>query len=161
MSDQPESADPTDVRVLACKLADAPELAGREFVGDWFTVERDKIPLFDEATYTDTNAFEVDESGYPDDLIEGFHLLALLDHLINPVVHVTDGPWVAWNYGLDRVRFVSPVRAGEYMRVRGSVSSVEPRDEGFLLVLDCTVEVQNRERPGFVAVSRVLWLPGS
>src|SRR5215469_13919776 len=147
-----------EIRELCVPFAGLPSLVGRSFLGDWFIVDSTSLPLFDRAIFTDTNQYPLDASGYPADLVEGFHLLALLDHLVNPLLRVSDGPCVAWNYGLDRVRFVSPVRAGQKIRVEGTVGAVRPKDSGFLVLNRCAVEVQGREQPGMVADWWTYWL---
>lgn len=140
-------------------FADLPALKGRRLVGDWFAVDADRVPLFEHATYVDQNLHVMD--GYPDQLVEGFHLVALLDHLLNRMLRVGDDATFGWNYGLDRVRFVSPVLAGERMRAHVHVTEVRPRGEGFLTRFDVDVEVEGRERPGFVAEQWVYWLPSA
>jgi acyl dehydratase len=132
-------------------------LEGAEFTGDWFAVAADRIALFEHATYTDENINSMDESGYPENLVEGFHLLSLLDHLVNRAVHVS-GPGVfGWNYGFDRVRFTSPVTADDPIRVCGRVAEVTARGEGYLLRLEVRIEVEGRTKPAMVADWRVLW----
>jgi hypothetical protein len=166
MTEVPSPYDPAvpsspDVRALSVRFADVPSLAGRAFCGDWFVVDASKLPLFDEASYVTDNPFPLDDGSYPDNMIEGFHLLALLDHLVNPLLRITgDVPCIGWNYGLDRVRFISPVRAGDRLRVTGTVGSVKPKDDGFLILCQCTVEVEGRDRPGMVADWWTYWLPG-
>ncbi len=127
-------------------FADLPSLAGRELVGDWFAVDASRLPLFDAATYVEENPFPLD--GYPDDLVEGFHLVALLDHLLNRMLRVTESGVFAWNYGLDRVRFVSPVRAGQRMRANVRAAQVRPRGEGFMTLFAFVVEVEGRSGRG-------------
>jgi acyl dehydratase len=158
MTGSPAPLD-SEIRGLCVPFADLPSLAGRSILGDWFTVDASKLPLFDQAIYSDQNPYPLDSSGYPEDLLEGFHLLALLDHLVNPLLRVSDGPCVAWNYGLDRVRFVSPVRAGQKIRVRGTIAAVKPDTSGFLILCQCTVDVEGRDRPGMVADWWTYWLP--
>lgn len=158
MTATPARLDP-EIRDLCVPFANLPSLVGRSILGGWFVVEAGQLPLFDQAIYTDQNPYPLDSSGYPEDLVEGFHLLALLDHLVNPLLRVSDGPCVAWNYGLDRVRFVSPVRAGQKIRVRGSIAAVKPRASGFLILCQCTVEVEGHDRPGMVADWWTYWLP--
>jgi acyl dehydratase len=158
MTGSPAPLD-SEIRGLCVPFADLPSLAGRSILGDWFTVDASKLPLFDQAIYSDQNPYPLDSSGYPEDLLEGFHLLALLDHLVNPLLRVSDGPCVAWNYGLDRVRFVSPVRAGQKIRVRGTIAAVKPDTSGFLILCQCTVVVEGRDRPGMVADWWTYWLP--
>ena len=147
-----------EIRDLCVPFARLPSLVGQSFLGGWFIIDASKLPLFDRAIYTDQNPYPLDSSGYPEGLVEGFHLLALLDHLVNPLLRVSDGPCVAWNYGLDRVRFVSPVRAGQKFRVKGTVGAVRPKGSGFLVLTRCAVELEGRERPGMVADWWTYWL---
>jgi MaoC like domain len=158
MTGPPAQLDP-GIRDLCVPFTRLPSLAGQSFLGGWFIVDASKLPLFDRAIYTDQNPYPLDPSGYPEGLVEGFHLLALLDHLVNPLLRVSDGPCVAWNYGLDRVRFVSPVRAGQKIRVSGTVGRVRPSRGGFLILCHCTVEVERCDRPGLVADWWTYWLP--
>jgi hypothetical protein len=147
-----------EIRELCVPFAGLPSLTGRSFLGDWFIIDARSLPLFDRAIYTDQNPYPLDARGYPEDLVEGFHLLALLDHLTNPLLRVSDERCVAWNYGLDRVRFISPVRAGQRLRVKGAVSTVRPKGSGFLILSRCAVEVEGRERPAMVADWWTYWL---
>jgi acyl dehydratase len=147
-----------EIRELCVPFAGLPSLVGRSFLGDWFVVDAGSLPLFDRASYTDRNPYPLDARGYPEDMVEGFHLLALLDHLVNPLLRVSDGPCVAWNYGLDRVRFVSPVCAGQKIRVKGTVGAVRRKGSGFLILSRCAIEVEGRERPGMVADWWTYWL---
>ena len=71
-----------EIRELCVPFAGLPSLIGRSFLGDWFVVDAGSLPLFDQAIYTDRNPYPLDAGGYPEDLVEGFHLLALLDHLV-------------------------------------------------------------------------------
>ena len=135
-----------------------PSLVGQTFVGDWFAVDADRLEAFDTATYLDASAHPLDASLYPDGMVEGFHLLALLDHMMNGILYLEGPSAFGWNYGFDRVRFVSPIHVGERMRLTGTIGEVRPREDGFLVRQDCVVEVENRDRPGFVADWWVYWL---
>jgi hypothetical protein len=137
-----------------------PALCGRSFMGPWFSVDPARLALFDHVIYTDENPHPLAAGGYPDEMVEGFHLVGLLDHLINHIFYLQGPRAFGWNYGLDRVRFVTPIRAGERMRLTGSIASVKPKQDGFLVRADCEVQVEGRERPGFVAEWWVFWLPG-
>ena len=82
----------TEVRELCVPFAGLPSLVCRSFVGYWFIVDARSLPLFDEAIYTDRNPYPLDARGYPAGLVEGFHLLALLDHLVNRCCESPTGP---------------------------------------------------------------------
>jgi acyl dehydratase len=147
----------SDVRVASAAWNDLESLIDHEFVSDWLQVEPARVLRFEEASYVDANPNSVNEGLYPEGLIEGFHLLSLLDYLVNGVSFVDDPRWSGWNYGLDRVRFVSVVTTSDRIRVRGAVVSITPRGENFLVVYRCAIEVEGREKPGVVAEWRVLW----
>jgi len=154
-----DTTDQTDVVTLAvAHPSEAPTLLGKTFVTPWFQVDADRSAAFERGTYLDSYLHPYPgEDGYGDGLVEGFQLLGMLDYLCNTAVW-SEGPWLAWNYGLDRVRFVTVIRATDWFRVRGTVTDVVDRGEqGHLIVLDLTGEVRGRERPGFVATLRALW----
>jgi acyl dehydratase len=66
-----------------------------------------------------------------------------------------DGLKMAVNYGLDRVRFVAPVRSGTRVRGRFTLDSVEEKAPGQILVRHAvTVEIEGGDKPALTA----LWL---
>ena len=142
--------------------SEAPTLLGKEFVTPWFQMDPDRSAAFERGTYLDSYPHPYGgQGGYGDDLVEGFHLLGMLDYLCNHGIS-SDGPWIAWNYGLDHARFVSVIRFDDQFRIRGTVKDVVDRGEqGHLVVLALVGEVRGRDRPGFVATLRVLWTTSS
>ncbi len=138
-------------RELVFAFEELPSLVGARFCGDWFAVDAGHARQFDEASYTNENPYRFAEDFYPDGLVEGFHLLALLDHLQNPVFRLSDGQLAGWNYGLDRVRFTSPVKIDDPIRLVGEVTEVTPRGGGYLVRLDCELQLKHQEKPAMVA----------
>jgi acyl dehydratase len=56
------------------------------------------------------------------------------------------------NYGLDKVRFIAPVKAGARVRTRASLLAAEPQGGGrMLLKLQCTLEIEGEAKPALVA----------
>jgi acyl dehydratase len=55
------------------------------------------------------------------------------------------------NYGLNRVRFVSPVRAGSRIRTRSQVAAVDDFAEGIQVTWKITVDLEGAEKPALVA----------
>jgi acyl dehydratase len=137
-----------------------PALVGRSFTTPWFSVDPDRSDQFEFATYLDSYPHPYEEQegdGYGDGLVEGFHLLGMIDYLLNHVFAV-DFRCVPWNYGLDRVRFVSVVRLTDRFRITGTIREVAERPQGHLVVADLTAEVEGRDKPAFVATQRALWV---
>ncbi|WP_163512177.1 hypothetical protein [Fodinicola acaciae] len=135
---------------------DALSLIGKRFVSPWFSMDHDRAELWEQGTYLDLIPDAYYEEGYGDGLVEGYHLLGMLDYLMNQVL-TTGGRWVTWNYGLDRVRFVSVIRERDRFRLTGSIVNVEERKQGFLVTNDIVAEVHGREKPGFIATQLALW----
>ena len=56
------------------------------------------------------------------------------------------------NYGLDKVRFIAPVKAGKRVRLRASLLAAEAQSGGrMLLKLACTLEIEGEAKPALVA----------
>jgi acyl dehydratase len=121
---------------------------------DWMTVEQGQIDGFADATH-DHQWIHVDldrakEGPFGTPIAHGFLTLSLLPALIGQVYKV-DGVKMGVNYGLNKVRFTSPVPVGS--KVRGTVELVEVGDVpgGVQLVNKVTVEIEGSDRPALVA----------
>lgn len=140
-------------------LADIPDRVGKTYTSPWITVDERRLDLFDESTFYERGEYEWDVDSFPNTMIEGFHLLGLLPYLANLTTRLHDSRAFSFNYGLDRVRFVSPVFAGQRLRARATVSDVREKNGGYLVLTDFTVEVEGNDKPGFVASMWALVLP--
>lgn len=139
------------VAEIVCDFEELPAQQGKEFAGSWFVVDQEHVEMFKDSTYIPLNPYRFEQSTYPSGLLEGFHLLGLLDHLSNPLIRLRTGHLRGWNYGLDRVRFVSPATVGDEIRLRGAIRSVRDHRDGYLLKLDCHLERRGAEKPVMVA----------
>jgi acyl dehydratase len=132
---------------------------GRELgTSDWITIDQERIDRFADAT-GDHQWIHVDparaESGpYGRTIAHGFLTLALVAPIGQQVMSVT-GARMTVNYGLGRVRFISPVPVGA--RVRGTVTltDVTPVDGGVQATRRVTIEIEGSDRPACVAESLV------
>jgi acyl dehydratase len=125
---------------------------------DWITIDQERIDRFADAT-GDHQWIHVDparaESGpYGRTIAHGFLTLALVAPIGQQVMSVT-GARMTVNYGLGRVRFISPVPVGA--RVRGTVTltDVTPVDGGVQATRRVTIEIEGSDRPACVAESLV------
>lgn len=153
----PESFDLAQPRkpMRPASIGDFPGVVGETYVGDWFRIDAQRQDGFYRGTYLDLRYGESMTDIYPEGLVEGFHQLALLDHLSAELV----GGWHGYNYGLDRVRFPSPLTVHDDTRLRLTVADCTPRDGGFLVRYDARLEVRGREKPSMIAEWLVLLLP--
>ncbi|HEX7956585.1 MAG TPA: MaoC family dehydratase [Pyrinomonadaceae bacterium] len=133
------------------------EFVGREVaVSSWLEVPQARIEAFAEATedrqwiHTDPER-AARESPFKQTIAHGFLTLSLLSELMKLAVSV-GGLRMAINYGLDRVRFVSPVPSGARIRGRFKLAALEEIRGGAQAAWEVTVEREGSERPCCVAV---------
>jgi len=133
------------------------EFEGRELPPtDWFVLTQDRIQRFAEAT-EDRQWIHVDaeratrESPYGGPIAHGFLTLSLLSYFAAQAIRVRNGAGMRINYGLNRVRFPSAVRAGSAIRARMTILSVKEAPQFVDAVFSMTIETQNAGRPCCVA----------
>ncbi len=139
-------------------LASIDQFVGRELgVSDWITVDQECINQFAECT-GDKQWIHVDveraqrESPFGTTIAHGFLTLSLVPMLQSSLGIVPSGVKAALNYGLDRVRFVTPVKVGS--RIRDRVTLVAAEDKGggrTLITTRQTVEIEGEDKPAMVA----------
>ncbi|WP_122614712.1 MaoC family dehydratase [Streptomyces sp. Tu 4128] len=122
--------------------------------GEWFTVEQHRIDQFADAT-GDHQWIHIDParaaSGpFGTTIAHGYLTLSLLPALVKEVYR-TEGVAMAVNYGLNRVRFINPVRVGSRIRASVDLISAEPVAGGCQVVSRVTVEIDGAEKPACVA----------
>ena len=139
------------------------ESVGREIgLSAWLTIDQSRIERFADCT-DDRQWIHVDperarrESPWGATVAHGFLTLSLLARFTFEIGGLPAGVAQAVNYGLDRVRFMSPVRAGARIRDRVVVLSAEEKEPGRMLVkARHTVEVEGEEKPALVAETLML-----
>jgi acyl dehydratase len=141
-------------------LDDLQSLVGEEIAAsNWHSVDQQRIDLFADAT-DDHQWIHVDPARastgpYEGTVAHGYLTLSLLPVLVGDAFTL-DGVARRVNYGLDKVRFPSPVPVGSSLRVVVSVGSVASASGGILLGLRCVVEVQGGAKPACVAETLTL-----
>jgi acyl dehydratase len=121
----------------------------------WLEITQDRVGLFADAT-DDHQWIHVDteraRSGpFGTTIAHGYLTLALLIPLSSELLTV-QGVRMSVNYGLDKVRFPSPVPVGGKIRLAGTVHSVEPvAGDGVQIRLDCVIEVDGSAKPACAA----------
>jgi acyl dehydratase len=129
--------------------------AGDEFgPSSWIDVPQERIQAFADAT-GDHQWIHVDPeraaSGpFGTTIAHGYLTLSLLPAMSYEVVPRQDGG-MAVNYGLDRVRFPSPVPSGSRVRGTFRVDSVDEADWGYQATMTATIEREGGEKPVCVA----------
>jgi acyl dehydratase len=135
--------------------ADIAGLAGRDLGWtDWLEVTQDRVNLFADATddhqwiHVDPDRAKDGPFGAP--IAHGFLTLSLAVKFWTDLVDV-DGVTTKVNYGLDKVRFVSPVTVGARVRMNAVVAEVTEIPGGYQLAVDQTIEIEIGTKPAVVA----------
>jgi acyl dehydratase len=139
-------------------MATVPQFAGHDLgTSAWVTVDQDRIDAFAACT-GDRQWIHVDverarrESPFGGAIAHGYLTLSLVAAMVMELGVITPDAASGLNYGLDKVRFIAPVKAGARVRTRAKLVAVEPQGGGRLLVkLACTLEIEGEAKPALVA----------
>jgi acyl dehydratase len=125
---------------------------------DWMVVDQTMIDRFADATL-DHQFIHVDPARaaatpFGGTVAHGFLTLSLLSHLDASIPRPELPPLkMGVNYGLDRVRFVSPVRSGSRIRAAATLTGIEEKSPGlFQQTMDMVVEIEGQEKPALIAI---------
>jgi acyl dehydratase len=132
-------------------------LTGHEVAtSDWFDVSQSRIDGFAEVT-EDRQWIHIDieraktDSPFKTTIAHGFLTLSLISHLASQAVQVQGDFKMGINYGLNRLRFPSPVPSGSRVRARFVLQSVEDIEGGVQITWGVTVEVEGAKKPSLAA----------
>lgn len=143
-------------------IADAKARQGQEIgVSDWMPIEQERVNAFAEVT-GDRQWIHVDverakrESPFGGPIVHGYLTLSLLARFAQECIEV-EGIKLAVNYGLNRVRFASPVKVGSRVRARFVLAAVEDIPGGGQLVWQAVIEIEGGDKPACVAEMVTRW----
>jgi len=145
-------------------LSELPALVGTEVaVSDWITVTQEQVNQFAEATgdhqwiHVDVERAKSGPFGGP--IAHGFLTLSLLPKFFASAMKIVQAG-MGVNYGLNKVRFTSPVPVGSRLRARMTLLACTPvQNNGVQLTWEVKVEREGSEKPVCVAESLVLRYP--
>ena len=142
--------------------AELKEFAGRSLLpSEWMTIAQERIDQFADVT-EDHQFIHVDEAAaratpLGSTIAHGFLTLSLLSVLKPPDWPVLENAEMVFNYGLDKLRFLQPVKAGSRVRVHTKILAVREKSPGqYLIKSEKTMEIEGEEKPAFVAQMLVL-----
>lgn len=136
---------------------------GTEMVSPWREITQDAVTSFAEVS-GDRQWIHVDaerarrESPYQSTIAHGFFTLSLVSRLLRDAVGSIEGTRLGVNYGLNKVRFPSPVPVGSQVRGRCTLQKVEPVDGGVQATWQVVVEREGSTKPCCVAEWLVRYL---
>jgi acyl dehydratase len=131
-------------------------------VSDWHVIDQARIDRFAEVT-NDHQFIHVDpvrakaETPFGGTIAHGFLTLSMLAPMGYEALPLIEGRAMGINYGLDKVRFLQPVRAGSRLRARYKLRDVTERSpKEVMLRYEVTVEIEGSDKPALYAESIAL-----
>ena len=122
---------------------------------DWFEITQAQINQFADATH-DHQYLHVDEQRAADGpfgktIAHGFLYLSMGPHMMLDDLLAFIGDATVINYGVNGLRFISPVPVGSRIRLNWQVLSDEPKGKNRLLTVEIGIEIQGVEKPAMAA----------
>ncbi len=136
-------------------LQELASAVGQEIgLSDWISVEQRRIDLFAEATgdhqWIHVDPVRAAQGPFGATIAHGFLTLSLIPELFAASFEIDDVR-MGINYGLNRVRFLNPVRVGSRLRGRFKLLGYEPLEGGAQLIVEATIELEGSAKPACVA----------
>jgi len=124
--------------------------------GEWYTVTQKMINDFANATL-DKQWIHVDEeraakeSPFKSTVAHGFMSVAMISRMLEEMF-IVKSVKMGLNYGLNKVRFPSPVPVNSELRMLADVKNIEEiNNNGIKITFSCTIEIKGQEKPACVA----------
>ena len=145
------------VRTDVLSFEDLKKQLGLEVgVSRWFTIDQERIDKFADLTedwqYIHTDPIAAKNTSFNGTIAHGFLTVSLLSAMYYDAIPVIEGSELGVNYGLDKLRFLSPVKVGS--KVRGHFELVdirEVRSFEISIIWRVEVEIEGFEKPALVA----------
>jgi acyl dehydratase len=146
------------VRVIS-SIQDAVDAVGQELgVSQWVAVDQDRINAFADTTgdhqWIHVDVERAKETPFGGTIAHGYFTLSLIPALSRQVFGM-EGFTFALNYGLNRVRFPSPMPVGQKVRCTVKVAEVQEIPGGVQTMMEMTLEREGGEKPVCVAETLV------
>jgi acyl dehydratase len=123
-------------------------------VSPWLEITQERIDTFakaiDDFQWIHVDRERAKASPFGGTIAHGFLTLSILSHLAERTFSFSDRK-MGINYGLNRVRFTSPVKSGSRVRARFTLAGYDKLEGGVQITWSTTVEVENSEKPALIA----------
>lgn len=122
----------------------------------WCTIDQGRIDAFADVTidhqYIHVNPERARDTAFGGTIAHGFLSLSMLSHLAKEALPDIEGRTMGVNYGFDRIRFISPVRAGARIRGRFRLAELKWRSEREAMMrYEVSVEIEGGPKPAIAA----------
>jgi acyl dehydratase len=132
-------------------------------ISDWVSIDQARVNLFADATddhqWIHVDVEQAKQGSFGGTIAHGFLILSLTPLFSSSGKYLPEGMKMVLNYGLGKVRFIAPVPVGSRVRSKMTISGVEEKDGGRLLVTTThTIEIEGQEKPACVAETLAMFM---
>jgi acyl dehydratase len=125
-------------------------------VSEWITVSQSRIDAFAECTgdhqFIHVDPEKAKATPFGTTIAHGYLTLSLLSAMAYDAMPGVEGTKMGVNYGLNKVRFMAPVKSGKRIRGRFKLADVTERSAGVLQsTVEVTVEIEGEDKPALIA----------
>ncbi|GAC19278.1 MaoC family dehydratase [Paraglaciecola arctica] len=126
-------------------------------VGDWITISQADIDMFAKAT-NDHQWIHVDpercekESPFATTIAHGYLTVTLMPNSLYQSIQADPVYKSLLNYGVDKIRFIEPVRVNDKIRFVSTLLKTEQKSSGKLFYFETTAEIEGRNKPAMKGV---------
>lgn len=136
--------------------------AGEELgTTDWMVIDQDRVNAFADATgdhqWIHVDVERAKEGPFGGTIAHGYLTLSLVPQF-GAQIFTLETPGAKLNYGVNKVRFPSPVKVGSRVRCTASFGDVTDLPTGKQLIIRYVVEIEGEDKPACVAETVVLLL---
>jgi len=123
---------------------------------DWFLIDQERINTFADCT-NDRQFIHIDpenaaKTPFGSTIAHGFMALGLLSYFAESIGCGFENMVMGLNYGLDKVRFLAPVKVNSRIRAHGRLLDVKEKKPGhFLIKQEVTIEIEGETTPAVIA----------
>ena len=130
---------------------------------EWVLIDQAKVNLFADATddhqWIHVDVEQAKQGPFGGTIAHGFLILSLTPLFSSSGKYLPEGMKMVLNYGMNKVRFISPVPVGSRVRSKMIISGVEEKDGGRLLVTTThTIEIEGQEKPACIAETLAMFM---
>ena len=129
---------------------------------DWLLIDQDRVNGFAEVTgdhqWIHVDVERAKDGPFGGTIAHGYLTLALVNAFMPDLITV-NGVSSGLNIGLDKVRFLAPVKVGSRIRGAGVISKIEPKGTGVQVTVDVTVEIEGHDKPACIASTISRYIP--
>lgn len=134
-------------------------------VSDWLEIDQDRIDAFADVTLDDqfihTDPEAAAQTPLGSTVAHGFLTLSLVSALSGDAMVMPEDTLMVLNYGVDRVRFIEPVKVDSRIRGRTRLTDVREKGPGrWLATNEVTIEVEGSDKPAMVAEALTMFITG-